>query len=60
MNIQVKIKTVYGVQHIYPICEKAKTFAAMVGQKTLTTNDVEHIKKLGFTVEVVSDQPKTL
>lgn len=55
MNIQVQVKTIYGNKTIYPICEKAKIFAAMVGQKTLTMQDVEHIKKLGYTVEVKQD-----
>lgn len=55
MNIQVQVKTIYGNKTIYPICEKAKIFASMVGQKTLTMQDVEHIKKLGYTVEVKQD-----
>ena len=60
MNIQVQLKTIYGVQKIYPICDKAQTFAKMLGQTTLTQSDIAYIKQLGFTVEVVSDQPKTL
>jgi len=55
MNIQVQVKTIYGNKTIYPLCEKAKIFASMVGQKTLTMQDVEHIKKLGYTVEVKQD-----
>lgn len=55
MNIQVQVKTIYGNKTIYPICEKAKIFASMVGQKTLTMQDVDHIKKLGYTVEVKQD-----
>ena len=58
MTIQVQIKTIYGNQTIYPICEKAKVFASMVGQKTLTMRDVEHIKKLGYTVEVIQQTIK--
>lgn len=57
MKIIVSIKTVYGNETIYPICEKAKTFASMVGQKTLTLRDIEHIKRLGFEIEV---QPMTI
>lgn len=57
MKIIVSIKTVYGNDTIYPICEKAKTFASMVGQKTLTLRDIEHIKRLGFEIEV---QPMTI
>lgn len=59
MQVQVQIKNIYGNQTIYPVCEKAKVFASMVGQKTLTTRDIEHIKKLGYTVQVVQE-PVTL
>lgn len=54
MSVQVQIKNVYGNEQIYPVCDKAKTFAAMVGQKTLTRRDIQHIKALGYTVEVVT------
>lgn len=53
MSIKVQIKNVYGNETIYPICDKAKTFAAMLGQRTLTHADIKHIKALGFAVEVV-------
>ena len=54
MTIQVQIKNVYGKETIYPICEKAKIFADMVGQKTLTRQNIHFIKALGYTVEVLS------
>lgn len=53
MSVQVQIKNVYGNETIYPVCDKAKVFASMVGQKTLTMRDINHIKQLGYTVEVV-------
>lgn len=53
MNIQVQVKTIYGNQTIYPICDKAKTFAKMLRQTTLTMTDVNNIKNLGFEVEVI-------
>lgn len=53
MSVQVQIKNVYGNTTIYPVCQKAKTFASMVGQKTLTARDIQHIKELGYTVEVI-------
>lgn len=52
MKIKVKIKNVYGVDRIYPVCEKAQTFAAFAGNKTLLPADIERIKSLGFEVEV--------
>lgn len=52
MKITVQIKNVYGNQTIYPICESAKTFAAMLGQRTLTMENIHYIKALGYEVEV--------
>lgn len=53
MSIKVEIKTVYGEQRIYPACETSQVFASMVGQKTLTHRDIQHIKQLGYKIEVV-------
>lgn len=55
VSIQVQIKNVYGVQKIYPACDKAKLFAKLVGQTTLTSQDIRVIKDLGYTVEVVQE-----
>lgn len=55
MKIQVKIKQVYGNEMIYPVCEKAKVFCEMVGQKTLTSATIQGIKKLGYEIEVVQE-----
>lgn len=60
MNIQVIVKTVYGNKTIYPYCDKAKLFADIAGTLTLLPRDIERIKQLGFSVEVVTDEPKTL
>ncbi len=56
MSIQVSIKNVYGRETIYPACDKAKTFAQMLGQSTLTTRDIQSIKSLGFAIEVIQDK----
>lgn len=53
MKIQVTERSVYGNTLVYPVCEKAKTFAAMLGKKTLTPADLNHIKALGFSIEPV-------
>lgn len=55
MKIQVQLKNVYGNTTIYPICDKAKLFAALVGQKTLTARDIKHIKDLGYSVDVIQE-----
>ena len=52
MKIQVQLKQSYGRDLIYPVCDKAKAFAALVGQKTLTDQDIKIItKSLGFELE---------
>lgn len=55
MTIQVRIKTVYGAEKIYPVCDKACVFAKLVGQKTLTRENIKLIKELGYEILVVAD-----
>ena len=48
MQLIVEKKSVYGNQLIYPICNKAKLFASISGNKTLLPEVIEDIKKLKF------------
>lgn len=50
-EILVKVKSVYGKDLIYPICNDALTFASFKGTKTLSVNDLDYIKRLGYTVK---------
>ena len=50
MEITIRIKNVYGEEKIYPVCAKAEIFAAMLGQKTFTNDNLRHIRNLGYTV----------
>ena len=52
MKITVEIKNVYGVDRIYPVCDKAKAFTRLTGNKTLSDVDIATIKSLGFEIEV--------
>ena len=59
MKIKVEIKSVYGKRLIYPVCEKAKLFANLIGQKTLgelgySEYNINSIKELGYSIEVVT------
>ena len=54
-RIVVSIKTAYGTERIYPVCQDAKSFASMVKQSTLGRVDIGFIKALGYTVEVHQD-----
>lgn len=56
MQIIVAIKNVYGKETIYPVCEKAKTFAEIAGTTTLTAQTMRQIEKLGFRVLVQQPQ----
>lgn len=61
MQITIQIKNVYGVEKIYPVCESAKTFCAMLNQKTLTDMDIRYIKELGYGISVSqADLPAVL
>ena len=59
-TIKVVIKNVYGVDKIYPVCDKAKLFAQLLGQATLTPKGIPIIKQLGYTIEVTNNTPKAL
>ena len=52
MQLTIEIKTNYGKEAIYPVCEKAKTFAKLIGSKTLTRESIETIKTLGYSFTV--------
>jgi hypothetical protein len=60
MHITVRIKSNYGTQMLYPVCDTGKLFARLVGRKTLTLADIETIKALGYTVRVEQTQPTEL
>ena len=50
MKLVVSKKNVYGVERVYPICNKAKLFANISGNKTLLPEVIELIKKLGYNL----------
>jgi histone H3/H4 len=58
MQISVEIKQVYGKEVIYPICDRAKAFARLVKQKTLTREDIACIREIGFIIAVVQPELK--
>lgn len=54
--IEVRIKCVYGVEKIYPACDKARAFASIAGQVTLTRHVIAGIKSLGYQIRVIQDR----
>lgn len=55
--IQVQVRSVYGNDAVYPVCEQAKRLAALIGTKTFTHRALQQIEALGFTINEVT-QPK--
>ena len=49
-DLVVEKKNVYGVERVYPVCNKSKILTALTGQKTLLADDIKLIKKLGYTL----------
>jgi hypothetical protein len=49
-TIHVEKKNIYGNELLYPVCQRAKIFAVLTGQKTLSAEAISSIKRLGFSV----------
>ena len=56
-NIVVRVKTVYGVDKVYPVCTKAQLFADIAGTTTLRPSDLKAIQALGYGVQIEQQQP---
>lgn len=54
-SIKVRITNSYGKEFIRPACETAELFCKIAGAQTLTRENIDHIKALGYEVEVVHD-----
>jgi hypothetical protein len=58
--IHVRVMDVYGRQAVYPVCDKAKVFAAIADTKTLTESTLRCIRKLGYEIHVIPNEQPTL
>jgi hypothetical protein len=54
-NIKVKVKQVYGVERIYPVCDVAHKFNSLTPSKTFSRRDIDIIKSLGYQIQVVTE-----
>ena len=52
MGITVRIANNYGNRVVYPVCQRAHTFAELAGTTTLTDRTISLIKSLGYTIDV--------
>ena len=52
----VQVKNIYGIDRIYPVCEKSKSFSRIAGLKTLQQPVIDEIKKLGYQIETKGEK----
>ena len=50
LTIRIELRDQYGKQVVYPVCEVAKTFAAIAGTATLTDVTLMRINSLGYNI----------
>jgi hypothetical protein len=60
MNIEVEVRSVYGVPTIYPSNETARVLAEIAGTKTLTPRVLELARDLGLKVVDKTQAPSIL
>jgi len=51
MQLIVEIKSVYGVNRIYAVCNNAKLITKLKQSKTLSKEDISILKELGYKIE---------
>ena len=56
LKIKVSIKTVYGVERIYPKCKISTSFSRLMRKKTFDREEIQEIKTMGYSVEVVTEK----
>ena len=60
LTITIEAREVYGHTKYYPLCDKAKGFAAIANTTTITEHAIKRIKALGYTVQVQTTMPEFL
>lgn len=50
MRIEIEVKSVYGLDKIYPVNEAAQTIARIAGTKTLSVQNLKDVCSLGLEV----------
>jgi len=51
-ELLVKVKSIYGIDKVYPECEEGQLLAQLTGKKTFTNDNLGLLKKLGYTFKV--------
>lgn len=55
VGVSVKIRTIYGKEYIYPGCSISEGFCKLLEQKTLTRDNIDKIKALGYKIKVIQE-----
>ena len=50
-EIQIEMRTVFGVDRIYPICHVASALIKLKDKKTFNKSDLEVFKSLGLSIQ---------
>ena len=50
-EIQIEMRTVFGVDRIYPICHVASALIKLKDKKTFNKSDLEVFKALGLIIK---------
>ena len=59
MVIQVITKNVYGNSLIYPVTHE-EDLTTLTRQKTVTRQQIQALKNLGLSFELITDKPKVI
>lgn len=52
-TLEMQVRSVYGTERIYPMNDKARQLADLLGRKTFTKDDLAKLKAIGFHVKWV-------
>jgi len=51
VQLTIEIKSVYGVERIYAVCNNAKLITKLKQSKTLSKDDISILRELGYTIQ---------
>jgi hypothetical protein len=51
MQLTIEIKSVYGVERIYAVCNNDKLITKLKNSKTLSKEDISILRELGYKIE---------
>lgn len=52
MQITIRVRSIYGIETVYPACPAANLFAKIAGTKTLTPHALRDIAALGYEIKI--------